>query len=97
MKMLSNQVEGQEKQLLRLAYDTVRKRTAEALLQLYRNFPVKGKLGSISVTREDLASMAGTATETVIRCLGEFKEDNFIEVNGREIVILNQKGLERIQ
>lgn len=97
IKMLSNQIEGQEQQLLRLAYDTVRKRTAEALLQLLKHSPAKGKTGAISVTREDLASMAGTASETVIRCLSEFKEDAFIEVNGREIVILNQKGLEKIQ
>jgi CRP/FNR family transcriptional regulator, polysaccharide utilization system transcription regulator len=97
IKMLSNQVDGQEKQLLRMAYDTVRKRTAEALLQLLKNFPHKGKIDSISFTREDLASMAGTATETVIRCLAEFKEDKFIEVKGREIIILNQKGLEEIQ
>lgn len=97
IKMLSNQVEEQEKQLLRLAYDTVRKRTAEALLQLQRQMPNKTKPGAVSVTREDLASMAGTASETVIRCLSEFKEDRFIEINGREIVILNQKGLEKIQ
>lgn len=97
IKMLSNQVEEQEKNLLRLAYDTVRKRTAEALLQLLRNSSNKTKPGSISVTREDLASMAGTASETVIRCLSEFKEDEFIEVNGREIIIINIKGLEGIQ
>ncbi len=97
IKMLSNQVEEQEKQLLRLAYDTVRKRTAEALLQILKHSTNKSKPGAISVTREDLASMAGTATETVIRCLGEFKEDGFIEVNGREIVIINQIGLKNVQ
>lgn len=91
IKLLSNQIEEQEKQLLRMAYDSVRKRTAEALLQL-----AKGKT-SLHVTRDDLANMVGTATETVIRCLGEFKEDEMIEVKGREIVILNAKGLESIQ
>ena len=98
IKLLSNQIEDQEKQLLRLAYDSVRKRTAEALLQLLRNtVPVKGKSLSLQVTRDDLASMVGTATETVIRCLGEFKEDKFIEVSGREIIFLNVQGLENIQ
>lgn len=97
IKMLSNQIDEQEKQLVRMAYDTVRKRTAEALLQLLKNFPNKGKEDSISFTREDIASMAGTATETVIRCLTDFKEDKFIEVKGREIFILNQKALEKIQ
>lgn len=95
IKLLSNQVEEQEKNLLRMAYDTVRKRTAEALLQLYR--AKDGKTSSLLVTRDDLASIVGTATETVIRCLGEFKEDKFIEVNGREIVILSVSGLEGIK
>lgn len=90
IKLLSNHIEEQEKQLLRLAYDTVRKRTAEALLQL------AGANKSVRVTREDLASMAGTATETVIRCLTDFKADELIEVNGREITILDHSGLEKI-
>lgn len=97
IRMLSNQIEEQEKQLLRLAYDTVRKRTAEALLSLIKDTKSKGQKHSVQVTRDDLASMAGTATETVIRCLAEFKEDEFIEVNGREIVILDPQGLENIQ
>jgi len=100
IKMLSNQIQEQEKQLLALAYDTVRKRTAEALLNLRKRYADNAKENDkivIPVTREDLAGMAGTAMETVIRCLGEFKEDEFIEVKGREIVILDQCGLENIQ
>lgn len=98
IRLLSNQVEEQEKALLSLAYSTVRKRTAEALLTLLKqNDGQKGKSNSLRVTREDLASLAGTATETVIRCLSEFKEDGFIEVSGREITIINAEGLENIQ
>lgn len=96
IKLLSNHIEEQEKQLLRLAYDTVRKRTAEALLQLAEGSPKKDGNVAIKVTREDLAGMAGTATETVIRCLTEFKEDELIEVHGREIIILDQEGLAEI-
>lgn len=95
IRLLSNQVEEQERQLLRMAYDTVRKRTAEALLQLHRSSQTTGK-PSLRITRDDLASIIGTATETVIRCLSEFKEDNLIEINGREIVVLNEKGLGKI-
>lgn len=95
IKLLSNQVEVQEQQLLRMAYDSVRKRSAEALLQLFRQNTGKGNV--LKVTRDDLANMVGTATETVIRCLAEFKEDKFIEVNGREIIILNEKGLRDVQ
>jgi len=95
IKLLSNQVEEQEKQLLRMAYDTVRKRTAEALLHLLRS--KGGDSSSLTVTRDDLANIVGTATETVIRCLSEFKEDEMIEVKGREIKIVDKAGLESIQ
>lgn len=104
MKMLAGHVLEQERQLLSLAYDTVRKKVAQALLLLekrYReapdqNNPSKKKNFRIAVNRDDLASIAGTATETVIRSLSEFKDDKLIEIDGREIVILNPEGLREI-
>ncbi|MBL7664523.1 MAG: response regulator [Bacteriovoracaceae bacterium] len=95
IQLLSNQVEEQEKQLLRLAYDTVRKRTAEALLQLMKLAKAKNP-NSVRISRDDLANMVGTATETVIRCLAEFKEDEMVEIHGREITVLDRAGLESI-
>jgi len=92
IRMLSNQVEEQEKHLLRLAYDTVRRKTAEALLKLNRQNQSDTPL-PLKVTREDLANLAGIATETVIRCLSEFKDDELIEIHGREITVLDVKGL----
>jgi len=50
----------------------------------------------ISLSREDLANMVGTANETVIRLLSEFKEDKMVAVKGRKIFILDKKGLERV-
>ena len=98
IKLLSNNVEEKEKQLLSFAYDTVRKRAAGALLQLSKQFKKEGKSEtSIRITREDLAGIAGTASETVIRCLGDFKEDKLIEVKGREIIIIDPEGLANIQ
>ena len=97
-KLLSNNVEEREKQVLSFAYDTIRKRAAEALVQLEERFRKDGCSDTrIRITRDDLAGMAGTATETVIRCLGEFKNDKLIEVHGREIVILDLEGLARIR
>ena len=92
IKMLSNQIEGQEIQLLRLAYDSVRKRTAEALLSFQKTTEQ-----NVVISREDLSKVVGTSTESVIRCLSDFKEDDLIEINGREIVILDRSGLENIQ
>ena len=98
IKMLSNKDIEREKQLISLAYDTVRKRVAEALLVLAKRFPeTSKKIQKVTLNREDLSNMAGTATETVIRCLSEFKADKLIGIDGRDILLLNREGLEEIQ
>ena len=91
IKLLANNVEAKEEQLLSFAYDTVRLRVAKALLELKKNS------GSdlIKITREDLASLAGTTTETVIRSLSDFKKDGIIESEGRQIKIIDAKSLEK--
>ncbi|WP_372756354.1 Crp/Fnr family transcriptional regulator, partial [Labilibaculum sp.] len=50
----------------------------------------------ISLTREELANMVGTATESVIRLLSEFKSDELIELQGRKIKILNGQALRKV-
>ena len=80
-----------------IAQKTVRERLAEVLLLLVNDFGVdKDKFLNISLTREELANIVGTATESVIRLLSEFKTDRLVELNGRKIKILNSRGLEKI-
>ena len=98
VKMLANSVEEREEKLLHLAYDSVRARVADVLLQL------KDKYGKpeeeqfrIKISRDDLASMAGTATESLIRTLSEFRADGMVESSGREIIITDPQGLEKVK
>jgi CRP-like cAMP-binding protein len=80
-----------------IAQKTVRERLAEVLLFLANDFGLDNeKYLNISLTREELANIVGTATESVIRLLSEFKTDKLVELNGRKIRILNMKGLEKI-
>ncbi len=80
-----------------IAQKTVRERLAEILLQLLNDFGLDDQnYLQISLTREELANIVGTATESVIRLLSEFKSDKLVELNGRRIRILNKKGLEKI-
>jgi CRP-like cAMP-binding protein len=80
-----------------IAQKTVRERLAEILLFLVNDFGLdKENYLQISLTREELANIVGTATESVIRLLSEFKSDNLVELTGRRIKILNPKGLEKI-
>jgi len=80
-----------------IAQKSVRERLAEILLLLVNDFGLDNQnVLQISLTREELANIVGTATESVIRLLSEFKTDNLVELNGRKIKILNIKGLEKI-
>jgi CRP/FNR family transcriptional regulator, polysaccharide utilization system transcription regulator len=80
-----------------IAQKTVRERLAEVLIFLVHDFGLDNQqFLNISLTREELANIVGTATESVIRLLSEFKSDKLVELNGRRIKILNIKGLEKI-
>ena len=80
-----------------IAQKTVRERLAEVLLFLVTDFGLDNQqFLNISLTREELANIVGTATESVIRLLSEFKSDKLVELNGRRIKIINTKGLEKI-
>jgi len=80
-----------------IAQKTVRERLAEVLLFLVNDFGLDNQQYlNISLTREELANIVGTATESVIRLLSEFKSDKLVELNGRKIKIINTRGLEKI-
>jgi len=80
-----------------IAQKTVRERLAEILIRLKDDFGLyENSILSVSLTREELANIVGTATESVIRLLSEFKQDGLIELIGRKIKILDEQGLRRI-
>lgn len=80
-----------------IAQKTVRERLAEVIIHLMKEFNLDNeKYLQISLTREELANMVGTATESVIRLLSEFKQDKLIEIHGRRIKVLNEKALLKI-
>jgi CRP-like cAMP-binding protein len=91
--MLCKKVAEKEKQLLNLAYNCVRQRTAEALLKLHRLNETKEK---ISISREDLAKIVGTASESVIRVLSDFKDEGLIEIETSKIKIVQAAKLEKV-
>ncbi|NBB89408.1 MAG: response regulator [Bacteroidetes bacterium] len=78
-----------EDRAINYAYSSVRRRVADALLQLCK----ESKLDGLSVSRDDLAALAGTAKETTIRMLSEFKKEGSINIDGRQIKIIDAKAL----
>lgn len=97
IKMLAGDLREREEHLLQLAYSSVRQRVAQALLRVHARY-ASGKdpeLG-LHMSREDLAAIVGTATESLIRCLTDLKEDKLIDTKGKEIRIIDKPGLERL-
>ena len=98
IRMLSNEVKDKEERLLRLAYNSVRKRVAEALLLLKDRYADgKPEPFSMAISREDLANLAGTAPETVIRTLSDFKDERLVDVNGSTITLLDAAKLGKMK
>jgi len=93
ISLLCKKVAERENQLLHLAYNSVRQRTAEALLKAGT---LKDNKDNISISREDLAKMVGTASESVIRVLSDFKDEGIIEIEGGKIKILSTTKLEKV-
>lgn len=98
MQQLSSEVQDAQRQIVELAHKTIRERLAEALLVLKEVFGTNadGLTLASPLTREEIASVVGTAPESVIRTLSEFKADKLIAINGRSIQLTNLKGLARI-
>jgi CRP-like cAMP-binding protein/ActR/RegA family two-component response regulator len=98
IRMLSDNLHEKEEQLLNLAYNSVRKRVAEALITLHSRYRKESEPHfTISISREDLANLAGTATETTIRTLSDFKDEGLVEIKGGTITILNYDKLARMR
>lgn len=97
IKILSGSVADMEDRLLKLAYNSVRKRVAEALLMLQDRYAKEGENLSMSLSREDLAGIVGTAPETVTRTLSDFKEEGIISVKASNIKILNPDKLVKMR
>lgn len=96
IQILSNDLLEKEEQLLQLAYHSVRKRMAEVLMRLCKLEKQDGEI-SLRISRDNLAAMAGMATETVSRILSDFKDEGLIERKGSQIGILDQNRLQQMK
>ena len=94
IQLLAQSVTDREKQLVGIAYNSLRKRVAEALVLLQKKYTKDNEdKFSIHISREDLAHIAGTATESIIRTLSDFKSEKLIDIQNGNISIINEKKL----
>lgn len=98
VSILSHKLADMQEKLTNVAFCTVRQRLAKTLMDINN----KGILTDeedpgISISREDLAGLIGTATETAIRMLTEFKDEGFVTIDvKRKITIEDKKAIEHI-
>jgi DNA-binding response OmpR family regulator len=93
--LLSRDNRNKEDQLLQLAYHSVRKKMAGAILRLYNQQTIK--TDTLSISREDLAAMACMAIETVSRTLSDFRDEKLIDRHGIIITILDLERLVKMK
>jgi CRP/FNR family transcriptional regulator, cyclic AMP receptor protein len=97
IKLLAKNISAKENQLLGLAYNSLRKKVAEALIMLQKKYNEKEENKfTIDISRESLATIAGTATESLIRTLSDFRSEKLIDIKDGSIAIINQKKLENL-
>lgn len=96
IKILSRNAVEQEERLLKLAYGNVRERVASIVLHIYEKYCTDGKHIDLAISREELAGYAGIATESLIRTLSDFKQEEVIGSEGKTIIIENLARLKRI-
>lgn len=96
LKNLSHEFAVLENSIANFAHKSVRERLALSLLILKEKFRDKNSPDAsieITLSREDLSNLTGTAVETLVRLLHTFKDEGLIETEGRKIRVLNAKGL----
>jgi len=97
MKTICGDLKEADDHMVNLAQKTVKERLAETLLYLHNTFG-KNKDNSLKVqlSRDELASMIGTATESCIRLLSDFNKLGLVEITGKKIVLKNISALKRM-
>jgi CheY-like chemotaxis protein len=94
--IITQNVKEKEERLLNLAYSSLRKRVAKALVDIVEKFKLKEQTHPIEISREDIAQYVGTATESLIRTLSDFKAEKLIEIKSGKIIVNNVEKLKHL-
>jgi CRP-like cAMP-binding protein len=97
MKTICSDLKTADEHMVNMAQKSVKERLAETLLYLHETFGTNAdKTLKIQLSREELSSMIGTATESCIRLLSDFKKLELIELVGKKIILKDINKLKKI-
>lgn len=94
--IITQNVKEKEERLLNLAYSSLRKRVAKALVNIVEKFNLKEQTSPIEISREDIAQYVGTATESLIRTLSDFKAEKLIDIRSGKIMVNQVEKLKNL-
>ncbi|HEX3080497.1 MAG TPA: cyclic nucleotide-binding domain-containing protein, partial [Puia sp.] len=94
--IISKNVKEKEERLLGLAYNSLRKRVATALVDIANKFNLKEQHKPIEISREEIAQYVGTATESLIRTLSDFKSEKLIDIKNGKIILTHSDKLKNL-
>jgi CheY-like chemotaxis protein len=96
IRIVTQNVKDKEERLLNLAYSSLRKRVARALVDIRNKFNSGNQNNPIEISRDDIAHYVGTATESLIRTLSDFKAEKLIAIQDGKISITNLDKLKNL-
>jgi CheY-like chemotaxis protein/CRP-like cAMP-binding protein len=96
IRIITQNVKEKEERLLNLAYSSLRKRVARALLDIHSKFNAEQTNKALEISRDDFAHYVGTATESLIRTLSDFKSEKLIEIKEGKISIVSLEKLKNL-
>jgi CheY-like chemotaxis protein len=94
--IVTQNVKEKEERLLNLAYSSLRKRVAKALVDIHDKFYKEATHSTIEFSRDDIAQYIGTATESLIRTLSDFKSEKLIDIKSGKITITDLDKLKNL-
>ncbi|MGZ8559620.1 MAG: response regulator [Chitinophagaceae bacterium] len=96
IRIITQNVKEKEERLLNLAYSSLRKRVAKALVDIHGKYNANGGTNSLEISREDIAHYIGTATESLIRTLSDFKAEKLVVIKEGKIAITDIDKLKNL-
>jgi CheY-like chemotaxis protein/CRP-like cAMP-binding protein len=96
IRIMTQNVKEKEERLLNLAYSSLRKRVAKALVDIQTKFNAEHPEKPLEISRDDFAQYVGTATESLIRTLSDFKSEKLISIKDGKITIINLEKLKNL-
>ncbi len=97
IKIITQNIAEKKESLLNLAYSSLRKKVAYGLIHLLEKYKIEeGNQTVLNLSRENMAQSIGIATESLIRTLGDFKDEKLIDIQTGKVIIMDEKKLRNL-